>query len=509
MTNRSSFRLVLMASVMLASLFLSSARAGFIDGVLGSHSDMMEKMFEGLDEDVGNVTAARAFNSQARGGFTGGSISMRSPIQAINLVSFDPPRLSAGCGGLDMYGGSFSFIDLDGLIDLFRKIAANAKGLAFKLAIDYINPALGKAMQDFQAKLQSLNQMMKNTCAVANQVVNFATDPKARTKMIDDAAEGWSAAKGFMTDPMAAMQTTYADPTQQSTEANDANDPDLGNLTWKAIRNTQAGSMLPELLTYSNPDDQTLASNDEILMTLIGTVIMDKQKGASQGGVADKSPKPAFNPPHTLFDLLNYTSLDYKKRPNESHPNPFRPYLCKDGKAPHQCLQVERTTNTANFGLQGYLNKILWGSPLGKDGSPSECSLTGVLTKNSCPLSDARVKEIHVFLETNQTPVLALLKRVQHEPGAVDATLDMLYPLMYLELAEAYGRAINTVSQEIFSRVTTRIPPEIIQNNKDRQKEFAQLQEAKKAYAGQFKEAVAYVDGVVKFQPEVFAQAFK
>ena len=36
------------------------------------------------------------------GGSLGG-ISMRSPVRSFNILAYDPPRFSAGCGGIDAY----------------------------------------------------------------------------------------------------------------------------------------------------------------------------------------------------------------------------------------------------------------------------------------------------------------------------------------------------------------------------------------------------------------------
>src|SRR5665811_1402327 len=72
-----------------------------------------------------NVTIPGAYQSATRSGFVGGGITLRTPIKPINLFAFDPPRISAGCGGLDMYGGSFSFINSAQFTALLRNIMNN------------------------------------------------------------------------------------------------------------------------------------------------------------------------------------------------------------------------------------------------------------------------------------------------------------------------------------------------------------------------------------------------
>ncbi|MBU1664152.1 MAG: conjugal transfer protein TraH, partial [Gammaproteobacteria bacterium] len=147
-----------LVAIVLVAAYSSAATAGL--------QDALDGMF------MATATTPAAYSSQTRGGFVGGGVGVRMPVRNINLVAFDPPRFSAGCGGIDLYGGSFSFINADQLTALFRQIAANAAGALFKIAIDSINPQLGKIMEDFQSKLQQLNSMFKNTCAIANQIVN-------------------------------------------------------------------------------------------------------------------------------------------------------------------------------------------------------------------------------------------------------------------------------------------------------------------------------------------------
>ena len=43
-------------------------------------------------------------------GGTLGGLSVRTPVRSFNVMAFDPPRVGAGCGGIDAYFGSFSMI---------------------------------------------------------------------------------------------------------------------------------------------------------------------------------------------------------------------------------------------------------------------------------------------------------------------------------------------------------------------------------------------------------------
>jgi len=91
---------IVMAGVLIGSPFTISAKILDTD---------LSKLF------MSNVTGSGTFTNQQRTGVIGGSISLRTPISAVNLVAFDAPRFNAGCGGIDLSLGSFSFISADQL----------------------------------------------------------------------------------------------------------------------------------------------------------------------------------------------------------------------------------------------------------------------------------------------------------------------------------------------------------------------------------------------------------
>jgi len=57
-----------------------------------------------------NTTMPHAWQGQAAGYASGGSIYMRTAVKQVQLVSMQVPSLNAGCGGIDAYLGAFSGI---------------------------------------------------------------------------------------------------------------------------------------------------------------------------------------------------------------------------------------------------------------------------------------------------------------------------------------------------------------------------------------------------------------
>ena len=128
----------------------------------------LDRMFLGMS----NVTPPTAQMGQRRGVLSGGSVVIRNRIMKANPVTLTPPGFSGGCGGIDHYGGSFSFINQSEFTGLLRSIAANAGGYAFQLGINAMCPDCGSLMSDLQKKVQSLNEHLANSCQLAQGIVN-------------------------------------------------------------------------------------------------------------------------------------------------------------------------------------------------------------------------------------------------------------------------------------------------------------------------------------------------
>ena len=76
----------------------------------------LDKLMEGMY--VNTTSSSSNFDNQKMGYMSGGSMSVRVPIKSISIASFDPPRIDAGCGGIDLFKGSFSFINTDEIVSL-------------------------------------------------------------------------------------------------------------------------------------------------------------------------------------------------------------------------------------------------------------------------------------------------------------------------------------------------------------------------------------------------------
>ena len=75
-------------------------------------------------------------------------------------------------GGIDLFGGSFSFINKAQFVALLQNIGANAVGYAFKLALQSISPDIDKLLTELQDQINKINTMNINSCEAAQSLVN-------------------------------------------------------------------------------------------------------------------------------------------------------------------------------------------------------------------------------------------------------------------------------------------------------------------------------------------------
>ena len=92
---------------------------------------------------IGNYTAPGAFRGQTYNTYTGGNLMTRSPNKVYQLAAIQFPSAKAGCGGIDVFGGSFSHISAQEFKAMLRNITAALPGIAFQIALEAVSPLLG------------------------------------------------------------------------------------------------------------------------------------------------------------------------------------------------------------------------------------------------------------------------------------------------------------------------------------------------------------------------------
>ena len=219
-------------------------------------------MFNNLGA-IGNYTAPGAFRGQAFNTYAGGSLFMRSPNKVYQLAAIQFPSAKAGCGGIDVFGGSFSHISAAEFKNMLRNITAALPGIAFQLALESVSPLLGGLTKWAKGLETWINNARINSCETAKALVSTAAEAVGYSSQ--ESCADLAIEMGLETDRDAARRRCGSDRPGILASARASGDPSIrnkapfvGNLTWKALQYT--GAYL---------DDQ----ERELIMSMVGTII--------------------------------------------------------------------------------------------------------------------------------------------------------------------------------------------------------------------------------------------
>ena len=114
------------------------------------------------------------FEGQKRGYASAGSLSLRFRNEDDYLVSFAPPRFRAGCGGIDMFLGSFSYLDEEYLMEkLERIITGGIATFVYDIGMSVLSEPIQKSMKSLEAMVDRLNQLQIDDCRAAKGVAAY------------------------------------------------------------------------------------------------------------------------------------------------------------------------------------------------------------------------------------------------------------------------------------------------------------------------------------------------
>ena len=243
----------------LAPVLVPSAEAG-----LGAK---LQGVFQSMGY-ASNVTKGGAYRDQQGGYITGGSLFARAPVANHNLANFQAPSFGWGCGGVDLFTGSISFISKEDLVNTLRTIGSNAMSYAYGLALQQVTPQIKAVIDNLQATMQEINNANINSCRMAAQLVGgMAPKTQASTEL-------YCSSKGLKMGTF----TDYADAKHQCQkpgkrgEVRDKEDAEfrdvLGeefNLAWLAIKENR----------FLSEDDETA----EFILSLSGSIIARIEPG--------------------------------------------------------------------------------------------------------------------------------------------------------------------------------------------------------------------------------------
>jgi len=187
-----------------------------------------------------------------RGYYSGGSFSARWPSSNDSLLSVSLPRLKVGCGGIDMFTGGMSFLNVNYLVQKLQNIMSAAPAAAFDLALKTLAPQVSATIKELEAIADRLNGLQLNDCKASKALVATIASPFAPdgSKMQGDLATSMS---DFYVS--SGAQALYKDVTNligTTVSGANGNPPAAGNPVQAASSGMTAGCPTDYLAIYSN-----------------------------------------------------------------------------------------------------------------------------------------------------------------------------------------------------------------------------------------------------------------
>ena len=422
--------LIAQALAMVLTMTPTFTQAG---GVLQSQ---MDSVFESMI----NVSQPGAFESQRRGVLTGGSVAIRNKVVDTHIVTLVPPSWKGGCGGIDFFGGSFSFIDADQFIQLMRAVASNASGYAFQLALDNTCPQCMTFINDLRKVIQTLNEYAANSCQLAQGIVNDIA-PAHWTKSRTDASIGVMV-QGLKTDIFDAnsekdgtssFQTATKDP-KTSAQV-------FGNIVWQELNKNNVAKWFTQ--SFGNKQETY-----EMLMSLTGSVVIDepKETAVGNGGKSDTTPIRTLQGTIHLEELIEGGNVQL--------------YKCDD---PDKCLNPGFVNSTLSS-LRDKIYNTLVGTP----------KTTGLITAYADRTGTVKVSDEAKALSAAIPQAAGVLIRnlsLRSEDTARSFAVELSYALA----ADMSLMMVNDMFEAVSNAVSTSQKPQtekVIKSITDRRRAF-------------------------------------
>lgn len=238
-----------------------------------------------------NSTKGSVWKGQAAGYLTGGGLYARTANRNIQLASISLPSINAGCGGIDMYLGSFSFVNGEQITRFIKSLMSNGLGYAFDLALETLTPALKSVKDHLQTLMQAVNDTNFSSCQAAQAIVGSIGVSLSASKdyvcnSFGNSSNGFSDwVQSRMECGVGGKAAAMNESAQQDEKWKDMALTDM-NLSWYILNEKSKNTMA---------EDRQLK---ELMMTLMGSIIFDNDSQV-------KTLLPSLDNPDVIKALLN------------------------------------------------------------------------------------------------------------------------------------------------------------------------------------------------------------
>ena len=160
--------------------------------------------------DAVTALAPKAYQTQERGYFIGGSASIRVPNEYIQPFSFTPPQIRAGCGGINIVMGGFSYLGFDYLVQKLQSILQAAPAFAFQLALHTLCPQCGNITSTLDSLSDLINNLNVNSCQASKALVAGLFNWVSAEQQSSGSTDSWFSSINKAVQDFKALVDKYA-----------------------------------------------------------------------------------------------------------------------------------------------------------------------------------------------------------------------------------------------------------------------------------------------------------
>lgn len=291
----------------------------------------------------GTITNPSAYSTNRGHTIDGGRLRLKSNRKPFNIAGLEMPYLKMGCGGIDAFGGSFSFINGDEFRQLLRQIASQSLAYAFQLAVKAMCDDCFTIMNDVQNKIQKANDALRNTCELAKPLAVSALTAVNRAVESEKLA-GELENQATASDWFETQQAVWNDSKRNIKDVDcvaDDNAKPCPNATNKIGKDDGTLTELFERINITSKNDQV-----EWLVNFLGDSTYIAETAERQPDLR------VYEPQYTFEDLLDL-------RGNDVGSSNSIWWVCETN-ANDQCISFAK--GEPDFeGVTPYLSKLLYG----------------------------------------------------------------------------------------------------------------------------------------------------
>jgi conjugative transfer pilus assembly protein TraH len=233
------------------------------------------------------------YEGQTRNLYTLGSSRIRFKNQGtIQPIHLQAPRLSIGCGGIDMVMGGFSYLSVDQIIEKFKAITASAPAFAFKMALSELCEECDSIMTELENIADLMNNMNFSACQ-ASQKIGAYVGEAFNQNLMSGQSDGYiNQRAGGVANALKGWRQSLGGFMGDASKGNDA-----------VNEITLMGSMIEKALSKDTTLDLSFLGNDDsgglLFVSLIRAMVGDV---IGYYDNKDESPKLIIIPPNPNFD---------------------------------------------------------------------------------------------------------------------------------------------------------------------------------------------------------------